>query len=113
MLFPTIAAVLLTTSTVPIWTVSAASFKDGNSSCNVKAWVRAEDLSPNAIVNGSSSPPCLTQILIPTKKPVPLGDLRVKVDQVCTDEVASVSLELRLDEFSEVRYLWVAISTNI
>ncbi|KIM76917.1 hypothetical protein PILCRDRAFT_825922 [Piloderma croceum F 1598] len=75
---------MLTTSSVPIRTAFATSSKGDNSSCNVKAWVRAEDLSPNAIVN---------------------GDLRIKVDQVCTDEVASVSLELRLNEFSEVKYL--------
>jgi len=85
MLFLTAAVVMLATSSVPIQTAFAASStKDDNSSCNIKAWVRAEDLSPNAIVN---------------------GDLRIKVDQGCTDEIASVSLELRLDEFSEVKYL--------
>jgi hypothetical protein len=48
----------------------------------------------------------------PTTKPLclNLGDLGIEVDQVCTDKIASVSLELQLDEFSEVKYLWVAIS---
>jgi len=113
MLFLTVAAVMLTTSYVPIQTAFAAS-KDDTPSCNVNAWVRAEDLSPNAIVNGSLFNPNSDfhqHLKIP---PCPnSGDLRIKVDQVCTDEVASVSLELRLDEFSEVKYQWVAISTSV
>ncbi|KZV86058.1 hypothetical protein EXIGLDRAFT_841067 [Exidia glandulosa HHB12029] len=49
--------------------------------CTVKAWVRAEDMKPNAVSH---------------------GELKVKVVQPCTDQVESVSIRLRLDEMSEL-----------
>ncbi|KZP08519.1 hypothetical protein FIBSPDRAFT_261223 [Athelia psychrophila] len=53
------------------------------SHCTVQAWVRAEDLSPSSILN---------------------GDLRIIVDPSCTEDVVSVGLQLRLDEYAEVKF---------
>ena len=33
------------------------------------------------------------------------GDLRVRVNQACAEKIATVSLQLQLDEYSEVKYL--------
>lgn len=33
------------------------------------------------------------------------GELRIKVNPSCTEDIKSVSLQLQLDEFSEVKYL--------
>ncbi|KAJ7116049.1 hypothetical protein C8R44DRAFT_794024 [Mycena epipterygia] len=53
--------------------------------CNVQAWVRAEDLSPDHISH---------------------GELRIKVKQAhCANRIASVALRLQLDEFGEVKHL--------
>ncbi|KAJ7696429.1 hypothetical protein B0H17DRAFT_893479, partial [Mycena rosella] len=49
--------------------------------CEVRAWVRAEDLSPEHVSH---------------------GELRIKVPRAqCTQQIASVALRLQLDEFSE------------
>ncbi|KZP18435.1 hypothetical protein FIBSPDRAFT_933411 [Athelia psychrophila] len=53
------------------------------SHCTVQAWVRAEDLIPSSILN---------------------GDLRIKVDPSCSEEIVSVALQLRLDEYAEVKF---------
>ncbi|KAF7979331.1 hypothetical protein HWV62_42745 [Athelia sp. TMB] len=47
------------------------------------AWVRAEDLIPSALLN---------------------GDLRIKVNPSCAQEIASVALQLQLDEYAEVKF---------
>ncbi|KAJ7477289.1 hypothetical protein B0H11DRAFT_2030589 [Mycena galericulata] len=56
--------------------------------CQVLAWVRAEDLRPDHISH---------------------GELRIKVQKgqtgQCANRIASVSLRLQLDEFSEVKHL--------
>ncbi|KAJ7716145.1 hypothetical protein B0H16DRAFT_1898493 [Mycena metata] len=53
--------------------------------CKVRAWVRAEDLSPDHVSR---------------------GELRIKVSRVeCANQVASVALRLQFDEFGEVKYL--------
>ncbi|KAJ7307000.1 hypothetical protein DFH08DRAFT_900975, partial [Mycena albidolilacea] len=53
--------------------------------CSVRAWVRAEDLSPDHISR---------------------GELRIKVPRTeCAHEIASVTLRLQLDEFGEFKYL--------
>jgi len=75
-----------------ITTVSAHFFSpQKEKACHVEAWVRAEDLSPNAIAN---------------------GDLRVQVNPSCTEKIASVVLQLQFDEFSEVKFLCVVIIKN-
>ncbi|KAJ6581812.1 hypothetical protein B0H19DRAFT_890359, partial [Mycena capillaripes] len=49
--------------------------------CTVRAWVRAEDLSPDHVSR---------------------GELRIKVPRAeCANQIASVSLRLQLDEFGE------------
>ncbi|EJD35711.1 hypothetical protein AURDEDRAFT_154801 [Auricularia subglabra TFB-10046 SS5] len=48
--------------------------------CTVKAWVRADDLSPNAVSH---------------------GELKVKLIQPCPNTVKSIALRLRLDEYAE------------
>ncbi|KZP18451.1 hypothetical protein FIBSPDRAFT_591811 [Athelia psychrophila] len=53
------------------------------SHCTVQAWVRAEDLTPSSILN---------------------GDLRIKVDPSCAEDIVSVGLQLRLDEYAEVKF---------
>ncbi|KAK7025136.1 hypothetical protein R3P38DRAFT_3194062 [Favolaschia claudopus] len=67
---------------------SAVSFEeetDTDQPCSVRAWVRAEDLSPNHVSR---------------------GELRIKVPrQECAQQIASVTLRLQLDEFGEVKYL--------
>ncbi|EJD36943.1 hypothetical protein AURDEDRAFT_116979 [Auricularia subglabra TFB-10046 SS5] len=57
-----------------------ANADDGVPPCTVRAWVRADDLWPNA---------------------VSYGELKVKVTQPCTETVQSVVLRLRLDESAE------------
>ncbi|KAJ7250533.1 hypothetical protein B0H12DRAFT_1019181 [Mycena haematopus] len=53
--------------------------------CTVRAWVRAEDLSPDHISR---------------------GELRIKVPrQDCANQIASVALRLQLDEFGEFKFL--------
>ncbi|KAJ7811990.1 hypothetical protein B0H14DRAFT_2377891, partial [Mycena olivaceomarginata] len=53
--------------------------------CSVRAWVRAEDLSPDHVSR---------------------GELRIKVTRVeCANQIASVALRLQLDEFGEFKYL--------
>ncbi|KAF7356415.1 hypothetical protein MVEN_00974300 [Mycena venus] len=53
--------------------------------CTVRAWVRAEDLSPDHISR---------------------GELRIKVPRAeCANQIASVALRLQLDEFGEFKYL--------
>ncbi|KAJ6456122.1 hypothetical protein C8R45DRAFT_1222247 [Mycena sanguinolenta] len=53
--------------------------------CTVRAWVRAEDLSPSHISR---------------------GELRIKVlREECANQIASVTLRLQLDEFGEVKFL--------
>ncbi|KAJ7117687.1 hypothetical protein C8R44DRAFT_200209 [Mycena epipterygia] len=53
--------------------------------CGLRAWVRAEDLSPNHVSD---------------------GELRVQVKQAnCTNQIVSVALRLQLSEFSEVKYM--------
>ncbi|KAF7356401.1 hypothetical protein MVEN_00972700 [Mycena venus] len=53
--------------------------------CAVRAWVRAEDLSPDHISR---------------------GELRIKVPRAeCANQIASVALRLQLDEFGEFKYL--------
>ncbi|EJD36953.1 hypothetical protein AURDEDRAFT_174024 [Auricularia subglabra TFB-10046 SS5] len=48
--------------------------------CTVKAWVRADDLSPNAVSH---------------------GELKVKLIQPCANTIKSIALRLRLDEYAE------------
>ncbi|KAJ7491907.1 hypothetical protein FB451DRAFT_1388358 [Mycena latifolia] len=66
-----------------IWPASAVDVdKDP---CGLRAWVRAEDLSPSRVSN---------------------GELRVQVKQAnCTTHIVSVALRLQLSEFSEVKYM--------
>ncbi|KAJ7307009.1 hypothetical protein DFH08DRAFT_1088667 [Mycena albidolilacea] len=53
--------------------------------CSVRAWVRAEDLSPDHVSR---------------------GELRIKVPLTeCAHEIVSVTLRLQLDEFGEFKYL--------
>ncbi|KAJ6581804.1 hypothetical protein B0H19DRAFT_929629 [Mycena capillaripes] len=53
--------------------------------CAVRAWVRAEDLSPDHVSR---------------------GELRIKVPRAeCANQVASVALRLQLDEFGELKFL--------
>ncbi|KAJ6581822.1 hypothetical protein B0H19DRAFT_1251986 [Mycena capillaripes] len=53
--------------------------------CTVRAWVRAEDLSPDHVSR---------------------GELRIKVLRAeCAKQIASVALRLQLDEFSELKFL--------
>jgi len=79
--------------------------------CSVQAWVRAEDLSPSMIANGASFSN-LTQASTGfhehPKNPGAIGELRIKVNPACTEEISSVALQLQLDEFGQVRSLWVA-----
>ncbi|KAJ7229158.1 hypothetical protein GGX14DRAFT_416902 [Mycena pura] len=79
---PTTTA-LLTTAAIGCLARKATGPADLND-CRVQAWVRAQDLSPDAISH---------------------GDLRIKVAPLCADQIASVTLRLQLDEFSEVKYL--------
>lgn len=51
--------------------------------CNIRAWVRAEDLIPSAVLN---------------------GDLRIRVNPSCAEQIVSVALQLRLDEYAEVKF---------
>ncbi|KAJ7477253.1 hypothetical protein B0H11DRAFT_2281418 [Mycena galericulata] len=61
------------------------STKTAKEDCQVLAWVRAEDLRPDHISH---------------------GELRIKVQtRQCANRIASVSLRLQLDEFSEVKHL--------
>jgi hypothetical protein len=43
-----------------------------------------------------------------SQKPGAIGELRIKVNPACTEEISSVALQLQLDEFGQVRSLWVA-----
>ncbi|KAJ7656269.1 hypothetical protein DFH06DRAFT_1473531 [Mycena polygramma] len=53
--------------------------------CTIRAWVRAEDLSPDHISH---------------------GELRIKVPRAeCANQIASVALRLQLDEFGEFKFL--------
>ncbi|KAJ7890097.1 hypothetical protein B0H14DRAFT_2336412 [Mycena olivaceomarginata] len=53
--------------------------------CTVRAWVRAEDLSPAHISR---------------------GELRIKVPRPeCANQISSVALRLQLDEFGEYKFL--------
>ncbi|KAJ7622908.1 hypothetical protein DFH06DRAFT_1009006, partial [Mycena polygramma] len=53
--------------------------------CTIRAWVRAQDLSPDHISH---------------------GELRIKVPRAeCANQIASVALRLQLDEFGEVKFL--------
>ncbi|KAJ7931688.1 hypothetical protein B0H13DRAFT_830992 [Mycena leptocephala] len=53
--------------------------------CTVRAWVRAEDLSPDHISR---------------------GELRIKVPRAeCAHQIESVALRLQLDEFGEFKFL--------
>ncbi|KAJ7019802.1 hypothetical protein C8F04DRAFT_975257, partial [Mycena alexandri] len=52
--------------------------------CKVRAWVRAEDLSPDHVSR---------------------GELHLASPAECANQVASVALRLQFDEFGEVKYL--------
>ncbi|KAK7012841.1 hypothetical protein R3P38DRAFT_1561293 [Favolaschia claudopus] len=85
---PPLASLLLTAA-FTVHLASAGSFEDSGTDtsqpCSVRAWVRAEDLSPGHVSR---------------------GDLRIKVTrQECAQQIASVTLRLQLDEFGEVKYL--------
>ncbi|KAJ7491927.1 hypothetical protein FB451DRAFT_511911 [Mycena latifolia] len=79
--------------TVVVFAASQSSarsiYKDQESvqpdnACEVRASVRAEDLSPDRISH---------------------GELRIKVPRAqCSQQIASVALRLQLDEFSEVKF---------
>ncbi|KAK7025118.1 hypothetical protein R3P38DRAFT_2952806 [Favolaschia claudopus] len=64
--------------------LSSADTKPADQPCTVRAWVRAEDLSPNHVSR---------------------GELRIKVPRECAQQITSVALRLQLDEFGEVKYL--------
>ncbi|KAJ7477258.1 hypothetical protein B0H11DRAFT_2030447 [Mycena galericulata] len=76
--------------------IAAAASQGQNSTkteedCQVLAWVRAEDLRPDHISHVIRVGP---------------GELRIKVQtRQCANRIASVSLRLQLDEFSEVKHL--------
>ncbi|KAF7356413.1 hypothetical protein MVEN_00974100 [Mycena venus] len=64
---------------------SASDIETHPEPCTVRAWVRAEDLSPDHISR---------------------GELRIKVPRAeCANQIASVALRLQLDEFGEFKYL--------
>ncbi|KAJ7140285.1 hypothetical protein C8R43DRAFT_1018130 [Mycena crocata] len=64
---------------------AAARSEIETEACDVRAWVRAEDLSPNHVSH---------------------GELRIKVPRAqCAHNIASVTLRLQLDEFGEYKFL--------
>ncbi|KAK7025120.1 hypothetical protein R3P38DRAFT_2530267 [Favolaschia claudopus] len=84
---PSLASFLLTVA-FTVHLASADSLEEATDTtqpCSVRAWVRAEDLSPNHVSR---------------------GELRIKVlRQECANQIASVALRLQLDEFGEVKHL--------
>ncbi|KAJ6527268.1 hypothetical protein DFH09DRAFT_164284 [Mycena vulgaris] len=89
-IFPLLSAAAFATSQSNASNVSASVEVESSSqsepeACQVRAWVRAQDLSPD---NTSH------------------GELRIKVPRAeCAHQVASVALRLQLDEFGEFKFL--------
>ncbi|KAJ7656286.1 hypothetical protein DFH06DRAFT_1199134 [Mycena polygramma] len=78
-------AVLSAAAFAAVSLASEAEIEPKPEPCTIRAWVRAEDLSPDHISH---------------------GDLRIKVLRAeCANQIASVALRLQLDEFGEFKYL--------
>ncbi|KAJ7322829.1 hypothetical protein DFH08DRAFT_888012 [Mycena albidolilacea] len=76
---------LLLTTVFAVSLAAAAVETTEPEPCTVRAWVRAEDLSPDHISR---------------------GELRIKVLRPeCADQISSVALRLQLDEFGEYKFL--------
>ncbi|KAJ7016019.1 hypothetical protein C8F04DRAFT_622358 [Mycena alexandri] len=76
---------LLSTAAFTESLVDQSDEKETPAPCEVRAWVRAEDLSPDHVSR---------------------GELRIKASPAeCANQVASVALRLQFDEFGEVKYL--------
>ncbi|KAJ6527269.1 hypothetical protein DFH09DRAFT_1371470 [Mycena vulgaris] len=90
LIFPLLSAAAFAASQSNASNVSASVEVESSSqpepeACQVRAWVRAQDLSPD---NTSH------------------GELRIKVPRAeCAHQVASVALRLQLDEFGEFKFL--------
>ncbi|KAJ7677447.1 hypothetical protein B0H17DRAFT_113301 [Mycena rosella] len=81
LLFPLLSAAFTASQSHP----STENESGHTDSCEIRAWVRAEDLSPDHISH---------------------GELRIKVpDTQCAQQIASVALRLQFDEFGEFKFL--------
>ena len=72
---------------------------EGGDGCNVRAW------------SGGSHPQRISEWSVVLLRVVglalyltPTGDLRIKVNPSCAQEIASLALQLRLDEYAEVKF---------
>ncbi|KAJ7716143.1 hypothetical protein B0H16DRAFT_1801813 [Mycena metata] len=83
-----IVQLILSATALAVSAVDDTSNKDTPEPCMVRAWVRAEDLSPDHVSH------------------VGEGELRIKISRAeCANQVASVALRLQFDEFGEVKHL--------